>query len=324
MEIYLPDELRNQEMQIPQSINKIFASKGIDEIPEMVKVRGKDIEITYKSIIGNSLTEIPLRIEIGTAMIQRYFSNEFKDLKENKKVITELSKIYNIPKKNKYTKHLMTNGATLPAKISFESDHGIDIIYAKKANFRRILGALLYTIISDSPGSEIKYNNKLILETHVKGKLASRVDERAYLSSDTFCWNLGATAARCDYLGMASDISHPKNRLIMQSEKTALFDFDTIFMNNDYQWGGNPIIDFYSNFKGKNRINKSILNGFKSEQEKIAQRLEDNIDLITELSNESGNIILENNFKLNREINRIYGEPNLLIYTKEKINHYRD
>lgn len=324
MKLYLPKELQNNEISLPETIKEVLETTGIIQIDEQINIRGKTILLSYADIIGDKIKGIDYPFIEVHEQTQIPFTNEFQELQKSKKIIQELAKKFKINHKFNHTKHLMVNGATLPIKLTLSGKDNQNTFYVKKANQARIIGTALYNMITETNEGPILYNSKTIIEPELQGQLASKIDERLYLTDPNYREELGKLAAISDYLGLVADVAAPKNRIIGKNRETKLFDFDGAFINDQYQQGENPIIKYFSSHKGKNAIDKSFLDGFLQGLKEISQKLQNNLTKINLISQNGDSITLTNQSSLNQNLRLLYGTNNLTEYTEEKIKQYKN
>lgn len=324
MKLYLPRELKNTALEFSENLIDALKETNIIKIPEKTIFRGKEIELSYEEVVGENLQGISYPTLTVDNQTQFKFTNAFEELQANKKTIAEIAKILHIDPKFTFEKYLMVNGGTLPVKVILQGKNENNTKFVKKADNIRLLGNALYNIAMNSYHREIHFNSHMIIESELKGMLASRINEELMLTNPTYRRGLGKLAAISDYLGFAPDIVAPKNRLITENKETEVFDFDGVLSNNTYQQGSNPIITYFANFKGKERLDKEFMEGFIEGMKTIANNLEAELPLIEKISNESGTLQTTSLKEINFQLHQLYGESNILSYTQEKIRQYKN
>jgi hypothetical protein len=259
--VYFEDIAVNKEnITMPHKLKEIINSTGFGfYFKPYSSLRGDCKKLGYNQILGKKIENItdkilqyqnnPQQLNIEETIISADKAQAEETIRLVYEEVLKEQKPYEIERK------IMLNGATLPIKVNFLEDELIKkSFYVKKPDTNRIIGAFLYNFIRDTPLMKFAYNEKVFIETEVRGNTLLQEYEDALLVVPEYRIGIGKAAAQAEFLGLYEDVVAERNRIIDDKYNTVLFDFDAVFEPLRHGQRGNHIMMHYAEKKQNQKL----------------------------------------------------------------------
>lgn len=304
MEIQIPkfdinDELQKKyHLRFNSSIIQTFSEEPFNNIlPKKIDFKDKKTKLSFENVLGfhsykkvdnkysqnallrNVVSELPFFIENSVESeksenIIQMLANTFENQEVN---IENISKLF------------MINGRTVPIKINYNlvENHESRQLFIKKPKFERLVGIVLYNIISGMESIRYAFNDHIFVEEGIKASPINDHTEKRYFHSEEYFIGIGRASVHADFLKLGRDCCSKKNRLVDKNRQTILFDFDT-----SYSFSITDYCDLFDKYykltseitKNNPNFKKQILDGEYDEKQKVAERLKNNSELVSKVT----------------------------------------
>jgi hypothetical protein len=270
-------------------------------------------KFTYNSILGRSTKKMHEAIRnYSPTHVHKYeytFPHEPKKTQSN---LIEIDQVMGNETDNidQVERKLLMNGATFPIRADFLKDQYVDhSIYIKKPNSNRLIGIVLYNIISEHQKQCFGFNEEIFVEKEVEGRTIIHEYDPSLLLLPEYKSSIGKAAAHCELLGMY-DVGSERNRIINKQNEIVLFDFDNLFQL-EQRGQVSKILQLYHQ---QNLLSPEMVTSYRNEKREIARRLEAKKDFLAEFSRLATDLPVNSKETVGDTINKYSGHNNLQSY----------
>ena len=314
------------KVNIPPELKNFFDS--IDPTIILPENLTRTVPLSYPSVLGDHPTSIPREYFTDQLLMRttEELSFDIERMSErqisDRIIIALLNRIFGKGDYSAIKKSYMINTATLPIKVTFDEQgkRSRNVLYIKKSDVNRMIGKFIYNLISGVSESRYAFNSQIFVEEGIRGNVVSRLDESAYLGSTAYREGVIKAAVHADFLGVDSDVTVSRNRLVDLEHRTILFDFNLLF--NPRKVSTSPLLKSYI-AKGLT-VDDALFNVFVEEQHAVVDRIGSG-GAFSQLLNFAllvGPLADLTNNSLDEKIRRSYGEHSFVDYIKRKIDDY--
>jgi len=197
-------------------------------------------------------------------------------------------------------------------------------MYAKKPDTNRIIGKYLYDIISGIPKSRYAFNRTIFLEDNIPGMLLKHHrNEDMLLQDDRYKEGIIRSAVHIDFLGIFSDVTTNRNRIVDSHLRTVLFDFNYLFMRKTLD-APNALLNHYINYiKQPGFMTKNLNDAYFEEMHNIEKRVRDNHKKFFKMVNVAATMKDYSNETLDERVKKWYGARSFEDYIEKYLREYR-
>lgn len=320
---------------IPQGVIDFFKRQphlGIYILPNP-KISSHE-EISYRSLIGKNAPPPPKKKQSGNSIEYPFENQDKKSSRQSeavaKYIVRQMNPDIETRVISNIRKSYMLNGGTRPVQVRFnkEGNGCKKPVYVKQIDSKRLFGLFVYNLINGMNQTEFGFNEGMIVEKEIAGTLLPYVDESALLFMPEYREGLVRASVHMDFL--SSSDTRRDNRMIGESYKTILLDFDDLFLPIDKTRNA-----LFRSYQGVLRLSENEVEMIIDEQNNVYNRIVENQDLFFDFLDVAKKLLIISSFEqrdgtlkvyeesLDERIQKISGSRNLEDHYITKLESYR-